>query len=92
MSTEEKTVLFDFGFTAVDIDELDVLMEAKKEVESKGEAAGAFEDKLNRLYSAIQPLLNNLKASPSRDYIYWPDRLSKLEAFEQMLKDIYQSK
>ena len=84
--------IWDFGFSAVDIDELDVLLEAKAQVESTGAAAGAFEEKLDKLYAAIQPLLNNLKADPSRDYIYWPDRLSKIEAFEEVLTGIYKGK
>jgi hypothetical protein len=81
--------IFDFGFSAVDIDELDVLLEAKAEVENKGAVAGAIEEKLDNLYSAIQPLLNNLKSDPSRDYIFWPDRLEKIEEFEAHLYKIY---
>ena len=84
--------IFDFGFSAVDIDELDVLLEAKAEVENKGAVAGAIEEKLDKLYTAIQPLLNNLKADPSRDYIFWPDRLEKIEEFEAHLYKIYSGK
>ena len=33
--------------------------------------------------------LNNLKANPEKEYILWPDRLKKVEAFETHLQRIY---
>lgn len=75
---------FDFGFTAVDESELEAVQKAA-EVST---AAEAVEIKLNRLYEAIQPLLKNLKANPEKDYIFWPNRISKVEAFEQHIKKI----
>jgi hypothetical protein len=41
-----------------------------------------LEERLNGLYNAILPLLSNLKANPEKDYIYWPNRVEKVEAFE----------
>jgi len=41
------------------------------------------------LYNAITPLLNNLKANPEKEYILWPNRTEKIEAFENKLFDIY---
>ena len=77
--------MFDFGFTAVDETELDVVQQAQKvAVEAEGTA-----DKLDKLYNAIQPLLNNLKANPEKDYIYWPNRIEKVEQFETHLYNIY---
>jgi hypothetical protein len=32
--------------------------------------------------------LNSLKANPEKDYIYWPNRLEKVEAFEDKLQGI----
>ena len=55
--------LFDFGFTAVTEDELDVVRDTQSQVETTT-------DTLDRLYNAITPLLNNLKANPEKDYIY----------------------
>ena len=46
------------------------------------------EDKLNNLYNAILPLLSNLKANPEKDYIYWPKRTEKVEAFEDLIAGI----
>ena len=79
----------DFGFTAVDESELNVYQEAQQKVEETTEVANATQDKIDTLYNAIQPLLNNLKANPSKEYILWPNRLEKIEQFESYLQDIY---
>tara|TARA_S200002703_G_C3795578_1_gene245630 strand:- start:717 stop:962 length:246 start_codon:yes stop_codon:yes gene_type:complete len=76
--------IFDFGFTAMDADELDVVQQAKQVVT---EAEGTSE-KLNNLYNAILPLLNNLKMNPEKDYIYWPNRTAKIEQFEEKIANI----
>ena len=87
---------FDFGFTAVDENELDIVQKEQKKVAEVGsEAARAAEtarttkQKLDKLYNAITPLLNNLKKNPEKEYILWPDRLTKVEAFEDHLQKIY---
>lgn len=77
--------IFDFGFTAVDESELEVAKKAM-EVES---TASSTQDKLDKLYNAIVPLLNNLKKNPEKEYILWPDRLEKVEKFETHLQKIY---
>jgi hypothetical protein len=46
------------------------------------------EEKLNKLYNAILPLLSNLKMNPEKDYIYWPNRTEKVEAFEELIAGI----
>ncbi len=74
--------IFDFGFTAVDENELE-------SVQTAASAAGTAEDRLDALYNAITPLLNNLKANPQKDYILWPNRLAKVEEFETHLTKIY---
>ena len=73
---------FDFGFTAVDEEEL----ESYQKVSS---VASSTQDKVDKLYNAIIPLLNNLKANPEKDYILWPNRLEKVEQFEDLLTSIY---
>jgi hypothetical protein len=77
--------IFDFGFTAVNEDELEVTQTMHTMV---NEAKGA-QEKLDALYNAIVPLLNNLKQNPEKEYIKWPDRLSKVEQFETHLQKIY---
>ena len=44
--------------------------------------------RLNKLYNSILPLLSNLKANPEKDYIYWPKRTEKVEAFEDLIAEI----
>lgn len=82
---------FDFGFTAVDENELEAVQKATQEVSQVATTATTNQEKLDRLYNAIIPLLNNLKKNPEKEYILWPDRLSKVEAFEDKLTEIYKS-
>ena len=79
---------FDFGFTAVDEDELEVVQKQSQKLESTSGKAEELEDKLNKLYNSILPLLSNLKANPEKDYIYWPKRTEKVEAFEDLIAEI----
>jgi len=81
--------IFDFGFTAVDETELQVVQDAQKAVGDTEVEAKTAQEKLDKLYNAIIPLLNNLKANPEKEYILWPDRLAKVEAFESHLQKIY---
>ena len=74
--------MFDFGFTAVTEDELEA-------VQKVSASASDAEERLNKLYNAIVPLLNNLKKNPEKDYILWPNRLEKVEQFEDHLQAIY---
>ena len=80
---------FDFGFTAVDEDELEVVQKQTQKLESTSGKAEELEDKLNKLYNSILPLLSNLKKNPEKDYILWPNRLAKVEEFETHLQQIY---
>jgi len=82
---------FDFGFTAVDETELEAVQKATAEVSQVATTATTNQDKLDRLYNAVIPLLNNLKKNPEKEYILWPDRLTKVEAFEDKLTEIYKS-
>jgi len=81
---------FDFGFTAVTEDELQGVEVAKKIAEESTASAEELQARLDNLFNAIMPLLNNLKKNPEKEYILWPDRLKKVEAFEDMLQQIYQ--
>lgn len=81
--------IFDFGFTAVDEEELDAVQSIKAEAEMINESSHDLQERLEKLYNAIQPLLNNLKRNPEKEYILWPNRLEKVEQFEDMLYNIY---
>ena len=81
--------IFDFGFTAVNEDELQAVKETQALANNAEQVATAKQDKIDNLYNAIIPLLNNLKKNPEKEYILWPDRLAKVEAFEDHLQKIY---
>ena len=83
--------IFDFGFTAVDETELKAVQEATQKVETVASTVTITQDKLDKLYNAIVPLLNNLKANPEKEYILWPNRVEKVEQFEDHLYKIYSS-
>lgn len=56
----------DFGFTVV----------SEQEVNQEDMQA-----KLEGLRKMILPLLNNLKKNPEKEYIHWPNRVEKIDAF-----------
>jgi hypothetical protein len=82
--------MFDFGFTAVDEDELASVEISKKIAEESSATAEELQERLDKLFNAVTPLLNNLKKNPEKDYILWPNRLAKVEEFEDYLQEIYQ--
>jgi|TARA_R110000744_G_scaffold161661_6_gene278194 hypothetical protein len=81
--------IFDFGFTAVDEEELSSVQEATTTAAAVATKAAGTQEQLDKLYNAVIPLLNNLKKNPEKEYILWPKRLDKVEAFETMLTKIY---
>ena len=78
---------FDFGFTAVDED-LDEFKRLSAEAAELNDLTLYYADNLQKLRNMIQPLLNNLKNNPDKDYIHWPNRVAKVEEFEEQLNDI----
>jgi len=82
--------LFDFGFTLVDENELEAVQQAQSQVANVSTSVSETQDKLDKLYNAVQPLLNNLKQNPEKEYILWPNRLEKIEQFEDHIQTIYQ--
>ena len=82
---------FDFGFTAVDENELEVVKKKQETINQLDVGQNVTQDKLDRLYNAITPLLNNLKKNPEKDYILWPNRVEKVDEFEDYLRKIYNS-
>lgn len=73
---------FCFGFSLVNETELQKSHEHNQEViKNVQNYADIQEDRFNKLYSMVMPLLNNLKKDPDRDYILWPDRVNKINEF-----------
>jgi len=81
--------IFDFGFTAVDEEELSSVQEATDAARVVKQQAQTTQQRLDSLYNAVIPLLNNLKKNPEKEYILWPNRLTKVEEFETHLLRIY---
>lgn len=86
---------FDFGFSAVDEQELDAVTAVRKEVTATSDTAAMWEaqadewkDKANNLYSAIIPLLENLSQNEDKEYIYWPNRSLKIDQFKLKLQQL----
>ena len=57
---------FDFGFTAMDAEELEAVQEKVVEVQKASEVSKATADKIDALYNMIIPLLNNLQKNLQR--------------------------
>jgi len=83
--------IFDWGFTAVDEQELEAVQQATVAVQETNQTAAELQEKIDKMYNAVQPLLSNLKKNPAKAYIYWPDREAKVDQFEDYLRKIYQS-
>ena len=82
---------FDFGFTAVTEEELEVVQQTKAAAETATGDVQALQNKIDTLYNMFQPLLNNLRLNPEKDYIYWPNRMDKIELFSDKLDSVYKS-
>ena len=83
---------FDWGFTAITVEELDVIQETNAALEKSDAESSELQERLNKMYNAIQPLLNNLKADPSKEYLWWPNRMKKIEACSDFLDAVYSGK
>lgn len=84
--------IFDFGFTAVDEDELTAVQHTAALANDAEQLALTTQERLDKLYNAVMPLLTNLKKNPEKEYILWPNRTEKIEQFEAKLLDIYNGK
>ncbi|MEK9698784.1 MAG: hypothetical protein VW270_23620 [Candidatus Poseidoniales archaeon] len=84
---------FDFGFTMVDEDELEIVQQVKSSAESTASEVDKYKEKCDTLYNMVLPLLNNLAANPEKDYIKWngKDRLAKIEMFRDKMDEVYTS-
>ena len=89
INTHMTEHLFDFGFTLVNEEELEAVQNASSKLESVSSTVDATQDRLDKLFNAIQPLLTNLKQNPEKEYILWPNRLEKIEQFESYVLNIY---
>tara|TARA_R110000772_G_scaffold426_7_gene1561 strand:- start:3087 stop:3350 length:264 start_codon:yes stop_codon:yes gene_type:complete len=84
---------FDFGFTMVDEDDLEIVQQVKSSAKSTASEVDKYKKKCDNLYNMVLPLLNNLAANPDKDYIKWDgkDRLAKIEQFRDKMDEVYTS-
>ena len=75
----------DFGFTAMDADELASV--DTKIVEKTTSAVEVIE----QMDDFIRPLLENLKKDSDKDYIYWPNRAEMIQKQIDKLNNIQKS-
>jgi tRNA A-37 threonylcarbamoyl transferase component Bud32 len=77
--------IFDFGFTAIDETQFDSV----QTVAVHEKTIAALEEKSEKLYKSILPLLENLRKNPEKDYIHWPNRIGKIDEFKEKITKIY---
>lgn len=104
--TYEEVLDFDFGFSFIDeeLQEKEAAAEEKiQEVSNEKQSledqlndakvtADDFEYRLELLYKSITPFLDNLCKNEEKSTIYWPDRVSKIEAYKTKLYSIVEGK
>ena len=72
----------DFGFSLVSEDELRAHEnELKNKLSQQTTIVQSSVDKLHGLRDMLMPLLQNLARDPQKEYILWPDRAAKIQAF-----------
>jgi len=77
----------DFGFSFVNEDELrQIERQLETKLEDTSKAAESTNEKLQSMYNMVLPLLKNLMKNPEKEYIYWPDRSSKIASFIKKLE------
>jgi len=75
----------DFGFTAMDADEL-------ASVDTKIiEKTTSATEVINKMDNFIRPLLENLMRDSDKDYIYWPNRTEILQKKIEELNSLQDS-
>lgn len=79
---------FDFGFST--ISEIDLKNRENALIDYvHAQVTQTAEQKVQKMYNMIVPLLNNLqKDADKNEYIFWPDRAAKIEEFKQRLAAI----
>ena len=82
----------DFGFTAVDSDDLlkidEKVSKTAASSEENQELVDILSAKVDKLDNFIRPLLENLAKDSDKDYIYLPNRLDILTAKLKELDDL----
>lgn len=100
--TYEEVLDFDFGFSFIDEELQEKEAEAKVAIERVSSEKQTLEDqltdaklaaddleyRLELLFKSVTPFLDNLCKNSEKSTIYWPDRVTKIEAYKSKLKSI----
>lgn len=100
--TFEEVLEFDFGFSFIDEELQEKEAEAQQTIQAISSEKQSIEDqlvdakvkaddleyRLELLYKSITPFLDNLCKNPEKSTIYWPDRVSKIQAYKSKLLSI----
>jgi len=86
LNSNMTTEYNDFGFTAMDADELAAI--DTKIIEKTTTAT----DVINKMDNFVRPLLENLAKDSDKDYIYWPNRVEiinkKIAELDEIQKNL----
>jgi len=91
MKKEQDVDNFDFGFSFVDEDYEEVKevnTKLTQDVSTSQVKVGDLETRLEQLYNAIVPFLDNLCKNPEKSTILWPNRVEKIQAYKKKLETI----
>ncbi len=77
----------DFGFSFSD-DQTQLNSELQAKHLNDKEQIADLENRLNSLYNAIVPFLDNLCKNPEKSTILWPNRVEKIQAYKKKLEKI----
>jgi hypothetical protein len=98
----EQVLDFDFGFSFIDEELQEKEAEVQQTIQAISSEKQTIEDeltdakvkaddleyRLELLYKSITPFLDNLCKNPEKSTIYWPDRVTKIEAYKTKLLSI----
>jgi len=91
MKKEHEVDNFDFGFSFVDEDYEEVKevnTKLTQDVSTSQVKVDDLEARLEQLYNAIVPFLDNLCKNPEKSTILWPNRVEKIQAYKKKLETI----
>lgn len=98
----EEVLDFDFGFSFIDEELQEKEAEAEQKIQAVSSEKQSLEDqltdakvkaddleyRLELLYKSVSPFLDNLCKNADKSTIYWPDRVTKIQAYKEKLLTI----
>lgn len=82
---------FDFGFSALDEDELDAVQQAETISQEAAKTQLEFktvQEKNEYLYQMVTSLLRKLGQNAEKEYIYWPNREEAIQKALERVNDV----